>query len=157
MGEGKHLATATAGGKRWWLILGGAAGAVIVGVTLMQSWRAQPGQAATEPAGQKAPVKALARVGKDTIPYDLSAVETTGLLMALDDSDTALAIGKTLIERADKVDIVKRAINTRRIQGVPEWGSVACRVSGGCRGMQVPGEHAGRRDTESSLSKSNTH
>lgn len=75
MGEAKHLATAAAGGKRWWLVLGGAAGAVVAGVLLMQSWRAQPGQAATEPAGQKAPAKALARVGKDTIPYDLVAAE----------------------------------------------------------------------------------
>ncbi|MEQ8686757.1 MAG: DUF2723 domain-containing protein [Imperialibacter sp.] len=46
--------------------------------------------------------KSLSAIPDDTIPYDISAVETTGLLMALNDSDTALAIGKTLIERADR-------------------------------------------------------
>jgi tetratricopeptide (TPR) repeat protein len=46
--------------------------------------------------------KSLEAIPDDTIPFDISAVETTSLLMALDDSDTALAIGKTLVQRADR-------------------------------------------------------
>ncbi len=45
--------------------------------------------------------KSLETIPDDTIPYDVSAVETAGLLMALDDKDTAMAITKTLVERAD--------------------------------------------------------
>lgn len=46
--------------------------------------------------------KSLEAIPDDTIPFDISAVETTSLLMALEDSDTALAIGKTLVQRADR-------------------------------------------------------
>lgn len=97
MSEGKHLATAKTGGKRWWLVVGGAAGAVVAGVLLMQSWRAQPGQAATETAGQKTAAKSLARVGKDTISYDLVAAECVARhgKEVLDD-----LINRTIIQQA---------------------------------------------------------
>lgn len=59
--------------------------------------------------GEGEPEKALLAIHKslevipdDTIPYDISAVETAGLLMELDDNDTAMSITKTLVERADE-------------------------------------------------------
>lgn len=45
--------------------------------------------------------KSLTVIPDDSIPFDISAVETAGLLMALDDSDTALSISKKLLVRAD--------------------------------------------------------
>lgn len=43
----------------------------------------------------------LELIPDDTIPYDISAIETTRLLIALDDHDTALAISNILVERAN--------------------------------------------------------
>lgn len=45
--------------------------------------------------------KSLEAIPDDTIPYDISTVETTGLLMELD-RDTAMTISKVLVERADE-------------------------------------------------------
>jgi foldase protein PrsA len=82
MGEGNHLSNntppkSTAG--RIWLAIGGTVTVLIAGLVLMQAFRAQPGQAApqaAEPktaAGKKPDI--LARVGKETIPYDMVAQE----------------------------------------------------------------------------------
>lgn len=81
MGEGNHQPTAnTSSAKnRMGIIIGGTVTVLVAGLLLMQAFRAQPGQAAAEPAA-KATVPAkkpeiLARVGKDTISYELVAHE----------------------------------------------------------------------------------
>jgi len=81
MGEGNHLnPTATQAPSTWnriWFAVGGTVVVLVAGLVLMQMFRAQPGQAAAEPANKAAPPKKpdLARVGKETISYDLVAQE----------------------------------------------------------------------------------
>jgi foldase protein PrsA len=82
MGEGNHLnqaaSTAKSSFSRIWFAIGGTVVVLIAGLVLMQTFRPQAGQAAAEPAGNKAaPPKRpdLAKVGKEAISYDLVAQE----------------------------------------------------------------------------------
>ncbi len=81
MGEGNHQPTATKPSttNRMGLVIGGTVTVLLAGLVLMQTFRAQPGQAASEPTAKPAaPVKKpdyLARVGKESISYDLVAQE----------------------------------------------------------------------------------
>lgn len=81
MGEGNHQPTAAkpSATNRMGLIIGGTVVVVFAGLVVMQTFRAQPSQAATEaPAKATATAKkpeVLARVGKETISYDLVAKE----------------------------------------------------------------------------------
>lgn len=80
MGEGNPLSPQSvikqpAWQRVWW----GAVGTVVVliaGLVLMQTYRAQPGQAAPEPVPKATPKRPdVARVGKETISYDMLAKE----------------------------------------------------------------------------------
>lgn len=82
MGEGNHQPSATppAAKNRLGMIIGGTVTVLLAGLVLMQTFRSQPGQAATEPAAKpgtvaKKPDQPLARVGKETISYDQVAQE----------------------------------------------------------------------------------
>ncbi|MDX1967754.1 MAG: peptidylprolyl isomerase [Planctomycetaceae bacterium] len=82
MGEGNHLPAAKPPTAiyRIGYIFGGTAVVLIAALVLMQTLKAQPGQAAPETAGtaklSNRPQKQdLAKVGKDTIPYDMVADE----------------------------------------------------------------------------------
>ena len=81
MGEGNHQPTAAkpSATNRMGLIIGGTVVVLFAGLVLMQTFRAQPGQAATEaPAAARPAAKKpefLARVGKESISYDLVAQE----------------------------------------------------------------------------------
>ncbi len=81
MGEGNHQPTANkpSATNRMGLIIGGTVTVLLAGLVLMQTFRAQPGQAAAEPAAKSAvPAKKpdyVARVGKESIAYDLVAQE----------------------------------------------------------------------------------
>uniref|UniRef100_A0A7C4QTG4 peptidylprolyl isomerase n=1 Tax=Schlesneria paludicola TaxID=360056 RepID=A0A7C4QTG4_9PLAN len=80
MGEGNPLSPRgflnTAAVHRLWLGVGGTVVVLLAGLVLMQSFRAQPGQAAPEPAAKAAPKRPdVARVGKETISYDMVAKE----------------------------------------------------------------------------------
>lgn len=81
MGEENHQPTATppSATNRMGLMIGGTLVVLFAGLVLMQAFRAQPGQAASEAqATARTPAKKqenLARVGKDTISYDLVAQE----------------------------------------------------------------------------------
>ncbi len=82
MGEGNHLSAAKSPKTIYRLgyIFGGTAVVLVAALVLMQTLRAQPGQAAPETAGtaklnHRAEKRDLAKVGKDTIPYDMVADE----------------------------------------------------------------------------------
>jgi len=80
MGEGNHLNGGNAARfnfNRVWYVVGGTITVLLAGLVLMQTFRAQPGQAAAEPSGKAAPPKRpdVARVGKEAISYDMVAQE----------------------------------------------------------------------------------
>jgi len=86
MGEGNHLApvatTAVASNRpqnRVLMFVGGTAVVLIAGLVVMQTFRSQPGQAAesagTAKLGTTAAKPNLARVGKDSVTYDMVAEE----------------------------------------------------------------------------------
>jgi foldase protein PrsA len=80
MGEGNHQPTAAkpSATNRMGLIIGGTVVVLFAGLVLMQTFRSQPSQAAVEAPAKTAPtrkVEYLARVGKESISYDLVAQE----------------------------------------------------------------------------------
>ncbi len=82
MGEGNHQPAAEkpSATNRLGMIIGGTVVVLIAGLVLMQTFRAQPGQAAPDAPAAAKPAAAgktqiLARVGKETISYDLVAQE----------------------------------------------------------------------------------
>src|SRR5688572_10731918 len=81
MGEGNPLPQGNppAKGNRLGMLIGGTAVVLIAGLVLLQTFRAQPGQAAAETAGTAKVAnmsqKPMARVGREEIPYDMVADE----------------------------------------------------------------------------------
>lgn len=83
MGEGNHLPTTgkAAATNRLWMAVGGTGAVLLAGLIVMQTMRAQPGQAAAERAPAAAKVNAgkrpdvLAMVGSEAVAYDLVADE----------------------------------------------------------------------------------
>jgi foldase protein PrsA len=82
MGEGNHLPNATpqsSSFSRLWVAIAGTVTVLVAGLVLMQLFRAQPGQAAAEPAANKNTAgkkpDIVARVGRETVPYDVIAKE----------------------------------------------------------------------------------
>lgn len=86
MGEGNHLTSTpptTAGSNRpqnrLFMIIGGTAVVLIAGLVVMQTFRSQPGQAAESAGSAKLGTTAqkpnLARVGKDSVTFDMVAEE----------------------------------------------------------------------------------
>jgi foldase protein PrsA len=81
MGEGNHLPSGTpqtSSISRLWVAIAGTVTVLVAGLVLMQMFRAQPGQAAPETganrnAGKKPDI--LARVGRETVSYDMVAQE----------------------------------------------------------------------------------
>ena len=81
MGEGNHLPNATpqpSSFSRLWVAIAGTVTVLVAGLVLMQLFRAQPGEAAAEPANKNTAGKkpdVVARVGRETVSYDVIARE----------------------------------------------------------------------------------
>jgi foldase protein PrsA len=124
MGEGTHLPTAAK--SRWsnriGYIIGGTGVTALAGLLLMQTLRSQPGQAAPEtPQQPKAVAKKssdiLARVGKDTITYDMVAQEAAARYGkdVLDDLINRMLIQQACDEAGVQVTEAEVAAEVNRI------------------------------------------